>query len=217
MQERRKEHRHIKRLAIFASGAGSNLAHIHREIVGGRLPGAELALVVSNNSRCGAMEFARSNGIPAHHLSLFVSGDEGRFQRDVTRVIEETEIEIIALAGYLKKLPDALVDRYQYKILNVHPALLPSFGGSAMYGIRVHEAVLARGCKVSGATVHFVTSEYDTGPIVLQKCCRVDENDTPETLQHRVRKIEFELFPQAIELLANERLAIENNRVHIIS
>ena len=131
--------------------------------------------------------------------------------------MDQNKIDIIALAGYLKKLPDVLVDRFQYKIVNVHPALLPSFGGSAMYGIRVHEAVLERGCKVSGATVHFVTDDYDAGPIILQKCCPVEETDTPETLQHRVRKIEFDIFPKAITLLAQDKLQIEHNRVHIIS
>ena len=131
--------------------------------------------------------------------------------------MDQNKIDIIVLAGYLKRLPDMLVDRFEYKIVNVHPALLPSFGGSAMYGIRVHEAVLARGCKVSGATVHFVTSEYDAGPIILQQCCPVTEGDTPETLQRRVRKIEFDIFPKAIALLAQDKLKIENNRVHIIS
>jgi phosphoribosylglycinamide formyltransferase 1 len=131
--------------------------------------------------------------------------------------MDARHIDIIALAGYLKKLPDVFVDRFLYKIVNVHPALLPSFGGSAMYGIRVHEAVLARGCKVSGATVHFVTGDYDAGPIVLQKCCPVRENDTPESLQRRVRDIEFEIFPKAIALLAHDKLNVENNRVHILS
>ncbi len=137
-------------------------------------------------------------------------------ERDIIEEMDARSIDIIALAGYLKKLPDALVNRFQFKIVNVHPALLPSFGGSAMYGIRVHEAVLARGCKVSGATVHFVTQEYDAGPIILQKCCPVKETDTPETLQHRVRKIEFEIFPKAIELLAQDKITVENHRVHIL-
>jgi phosphoribosylglycinamide formyltransferase 1 len=130
--------------------------------------------------------------------------------------MDRHEIDLIALAGYLKKLPDSFVEAFEYKIVNVHPALLPSFGGSAMFGIRVHEAVLARGCKVSGASVHFVTREYDAGPIILQKCCPVMEEDTPESLQRRVRELEFEIFPRAIGLLAQDKLTIAHNRVHIL-
>ncbi len=206
---------HIKRLAVFASGFGSNLAHIQREIEEGRLAGAELALVLSNNSGSGALEYARKHGIPFRHLSAASCGDADRFERALNAEMDAQKIDIIALAGYLKKLPDALVDRFEYKIVNVHPALLPSFGGSAMFGIRVHEAVLARGCKVSGASVHFVTREYDAGPIILQKCCPVMEEDTSESLQRRVREIEFEIFPIAIGLLAQDKLTVEQHRVHI--
>jgi len=193
------------------------LAHIHREILEGRLLGAELALVLSNNSTSGALEYARKHGLAFRHLSLAsCGGNAEQFERNVMDEMGRHGIEIVALAGYLKKLPDSFVDRFEYKILNVHPALLPSFGGSAMYGIRVHEEVLARGCKVSGASVHFVTREYDAGPIILQKCCPVMEEDMPETLQHRVRDIEFEIFPKAIGLLAQDKLFVEHNRVHIL-
>ncbi len=116
----------------------------------------------------------------------------------------------------MKKLPDGFVKLFEHRILNVHPSLLPSFGGSGLYGLRVHEAVLARGCKVSGASVHFVTQEYDAGPIVMQQCCPVKEDDTPETLQRRVRDLEFEIFPKAIELLAQDKIIVENNRAHIL-
>jgi phosphoribosylglycinamide formyltransferase 1 len=183
----------------------------------GQLLGAELALVLSNNSASGALEYARKHSIPAKHLSIATSdGDLERFEKDLMDEMDAKNIELIALAGYLKKLPDTFVERFEYKIVNVHPALLPSFGGSAMYGIRVHEAVLARGCKVSGASVHFVTREYDAGPIILQKCCAVKEEDTPQTLQHRVREIEFEIFPKAIGLLAQDKLIVEHHRVHIL-
>lgn len=183
----------------------------------GRLAGAELALVLSNNSASGALEYARKHGIVWKHVSLLSSdGDMEKFQRDLMDAMDRNEIDIIALAGYLKKLPDNLIHRFENKILNVHPALLPSFGGSGLYGLRVHEAVLASGCKVSGATVHFVTGDYDTGPIVLQKCCPVKEDDTPETLQHRVREIEFEIYSKAIELLAQDKILVENNRAHIL-
>ncbi len=193
------------------------MAHIHQEIAEGKLPGAEIALVLSNNSQSGALEYARKHGLPERHLSLASSqGNAVRFHRDLMDLMDNKAIDIIALAGYLKKLPDAFVDRFNNRIVNVHPALLPSFGGSAMYGMRVHEAVLERGCKVSGATVHFVTMDYDAGPIILQKCCPVQEDDSPESLQRRVRKIEFELFPKAIGLLAEDKLIVKNNRVHIL-
>ncbi len=173
--------------------------------------------MLSNNSTSGALEYARKHDLTAQHCSLIsCGGAEKEYERTLLDAMESHEIEFIALAGYLKKLPDAFVDRFKYQILNVHPALLPSFGGSAMYGLRVHEAVLARGCKVSGASVHYVTRDYDAGPIILQQCCPVMEEDTPETLQRRVRDIEFELFPKAIGLHARDKLFIKNNRVHIL-
>jgi phosphoribosylglycinamide formyltransferase 1 len=174
--------------------------------------------VVSNNSDAGALEYARKHKIPNLHLSLVkCSNDLARFEGEIMHAMKNNGVDIVALAGYLKKLPDGFVDTFKYKILNVHPALLPSFGGSGLYGLRVHEAVLARGCKVSGATVHFVTQEYDAGPIVLQKCCPVLNDDTPDSLRQRVRNVEFEIFPQAISLLAQDKLSIENNIVHILS
>ncbi len=164
------------------------------------------------------MEYARTNGLPYCHLSLAsCGGDALRFERELLEVIRSNGIDLVALAGYMKKLPDSFVHRYEHKILNVHPALLPSFGGSAMYGMRVHEAVIERGCKVSGATVHFVTSEYDAGPIVLQKCCAVLDSDTPQTLSQRVREVEFQIYPKAIELVAQDKVTVQNNRVFIHS
>jgi phosphoribosylglycinamide formyltransferase-1 len=207
----------IKRLAVLASGAGSNLAHIHGEIAEGRLVGCELALVISNNSKSGALEIARRERIPSEHLSILTAGGDSKiFEEEFLRILHANQIDLIALAGYMKRIPDAVVDAYSNKILNVHPALLPSFGGSAMYGIRVHEAVLARGCKVSGATVHFVTREFDAGPIVMQSCCPVLDADTPESLERRVRDIEFEIYPKAIQLLAQDKIIVENNRTYIL-
>jgi phosphoribosylglycinamide formyltransferase-1 len=173
--------------------------------------------VLSNNSEAGALAFARKHDIPALHLSLTkCENDPAELEQQLLKEMTDRDIDIIALAGYLKKLPDSFIEAYEYKILNVHPALLPSFGGSGMYGLRVHEAVLARGCKVSGATVHFVTQEYDAGPIVMQQCYSVRENDTPESLQRRVRDVEFEIFPKAIQLLALDRIIVKNNIAHIL-
>jgi phosphoribosylglycinamide formyltransferase-1 len=185
--------------------------------VEGRLRGAELALVISNNSKAGALEYARKQGIRAEHRSVLqYGGNADRYNAELLSMMQESGIEVVALAGYLKKLPEEFIETFENRILNVHPALLPSFGGSGMYGARVHEAVLARGCKVSGATVHFVSNDYDAGPIVLQKCCPVSENDTLETLERRVREIEYEIFPKAIGLLANDKLIVKDHRVTIL-
>ncbi len=174
--------------------------------------------MLSNNSEAGALTYARKHKIPVHHHSLVSCGnDRTKFDEGLLQSMTDNGIDIIALAGYMKKLPEGFIESFESKILNVHPALLPSFGGSGLYGLRVHEAVLARGCKVSGASVHFVTSEYDAGPIVMQKCCPVMEGDTPETLQRRVRDIEFEIFPSAIQLLAQGNITVENKIVHIHS
>jgi phosphoribosylglycinamide formyltransferase 1 len=206
----------IKRLAVLASGRGSNLANIHRAILDGKVSNVELALVVSNNSKSGAMEYATANDIRHVHISLLKSSsDAPQYERDFLTALEN--IDIIALAGYMKRLPDVIVERYANRILNVHPALLPMFGGASMYGQHVHDAVLAAGCKVSGATVHLVTNEYDEGAIVMQKCCTVKDDDTAETLAQRVRKLEFELYPQAIYLLANDRIVIQGKRTTILS
>ena len=164
------------------------------------------------------MEFAAANNIPSQHISLLKSGnDDAQYERDFLAALTSHQVDILALAGYMKRLPAVIVQHYSNRILNVHPALLPMFGGAAMYGVYVHEAVLAAGCKVSGATVHLVTDEYDEGAIVLQKCCPVKDDDTAETLARRVRNIEFEIYPQAIDLLASDKIVIEGKRTKILS
>ena len=180
--------------------------HLHAEILAGHVPSAEIALVVSNNSGSGVLAAARERGLPAEHLSLAsVLGDAAALETTMLQLFEQHRIDMIVLAGYMKKVPDAVVTAYAGRILNIHPALLPAFGGAAMYGRRVHEAVLERGCKVTGATAHLVTAEYDAGTILLQRCCPVLPDDTPETLEERVRAVEREIYPKALELLANAR------------
>jgi phosphoribosylglycinamide formyltransferase-1 len=130
--------------------------------------------------------------------------------------LSQRSVNFIALAGYLKKVPVGVVHAFRNRIVNVHPALLPSFGGPGLYGQHVHEAVLARGCKVSGATVHIVDEEYDNGPIVLQRCVDVQDDDTPETLAAKVLKIEHQIYPEALQLFAKNRVCIEGGRVIVI-
>ena len=193
------------RLAVFASGRGSNLEAIYNSIVRGSLHDVELALVISNNSNSGALAFAKAWNVKGIHLSLLKSGnDERKLESEMLRILDEVEIDLIALAGYMKKLPAGVLDKYIGRIINVHPALLPEFGGAGMFGLNVHRAVIEARRKVSGATVHIVEGEYDSGAILLQRSCAVLENDTPESLASKVTAIEHIILPQAIQMIADK-------------
>lgn len=193
------------RIAVFASGEGSNLRAIHRAINRGQLSNAEIAVVISNNSASGALAFAREHGITAIHLSaLKFGGNEAALGRAMLDVFKSAKIELIVLAGYLKKLPDAVIEAYPKRILNVHPALLPKHGGKGMFGVNVHKAVLSAGDQITGATVHYVDKEYDMGDIILQESCEVKPGDTPETLARCVREIEHRIYPKAIAIVIEE-------------
>ena len=194
----------LLQLAVFASGHGSNLEAIYNSIAGGSLKGVELALVISNNSASGALAFAKGKNISAIHLSLLKCNNDSKlFEKETLRILENAKADIIALAGYMKKLPDAVLQKYKGRIVNVHPALLPEFGGAGMYGMNVHNAVISSGKKFSGASVHVVEGEYDSGKIILQESCPVLEADTPESLAERIKKIEHKILPQAIQIIAD--------------
>jgi len=199
---------HKTRLAVFCSGTGSNFKYLHTAIAERPLD-AEIVLCISNRSQCGAMEYARENGIAAVHISekQFASYDE--FVASMLDALHEHDIEAIMLAGYMRKVPDAVVAAYPDRMLNIHPALLPKFGGEGMYGIHVHTAVLAAGETESGATVHMVNEEYDKGRIVLQERVPVRSGDTPETLAERVLACEHRLYPAALEKLLDEMKTAE--------
>lgn len=201
-------------IAVFASGRGSNFQAILNAIDDGRLP-AVVTLLVSNNSNAGAMELARSRNIPAIHLNQKQYSSAQLYEEQLLQLLTRYKVELIALAGYMKRIPTVVIDRFRNRILNVHPALLPAFGGAGMYGIHVHEAVLASGAKVTGVTVHVVDEEYDKGPIVMQKCVDVLDDDTPESLAARVLPLEHELYPRAIAAFANKRVRIEGRKVWI--
>ncbi len=204
------------RVAAFASGRGSNLNAILTEIENHRL-NAEVVGVISNNADAGALELARERDIPAEHLvkSAFISRDA--FVQAILDRLTAWKTDLVVLAGYMKKMPPEVVSAYRNRMLNIHPALLPSFGGKGLYGHHVHEAVLEYGCKVSGATVHLVDAEYDTGPPVVQKCVPVLEDDTPESLAARVLMVEHEIFPLAVSYFAAGRVEINGRRVRILS
>lgn len=187
-----------KNLAVFCSGNGSNFKALHQHIREKNLP-CQIAMCLSNNSQCGAMRYARENGIDAVHLSSKVVPDENALAERMLEELRKRNVALILLAGYMKRVPKAVVERYPKRILNIHPALLPKFGGEGMYGLNVHRAVLEAKEKESGATVHFVTENYDEGEIILQAKVPVLPDDTPETLAARVLEVEHRLYPEALE------------------
>lgn len=201
-------------IAVFASGRGSNFQAILKAIDDGALP-ARVTLLVSNNSNAGALELARSQNIPAIHLSQKQFSSEDAYGEQLLELLKRHDVQLIALAGYMKRIPTKVIEQFRRRILNIHPALLPAFGGAGMYGIHVHEAVLAAGVKITGATVHIVDEEYDKGPIVMQRAVEVLSGDTPETLAARVLPVEHEIYPKALAAFANNRVRIEGRKVWI--
>lgn len=191
------------RIAVFVSGSGSNLQALLDAQTGGRLPSGQIALVVSDREGAFALQRAKTAGIPA----LVISRKDESMERRLEETLRDHRIDLIVLAGYLTILSPEFVSAHQGRIINVHPSLLPAFGGKGYYGLKVHEAALRRGVKISGATVHIVTEEPDGGPIVLQKAVRVLKGDTPESLQKRImQKAEWLLLPRAAEILCKEIL-----------
>lgn len=188
---------------------------LHRAVMSGEIP-AQIACVISNRAGAGGLEYAREHGIPTHVIPDTVQADEKQLTEWLLAVLQRYDARLVVLAGFLKKIPAPVVEAYSNRIINIHPALLPAFGGKGMYGRHVHEAVLAYGCKVTGATVHIVTTEYDAGPPVLQKCVPVFPDDTPDTLAARVLKVEHELLPQAVALFARGLIRVEGRKVIIV-
>ena len=201
-------------IGVFASGRGSNFEAILHAIQQGTLP-ARVTLLLSNKSDAGAMETARSCAIPSVLLSQMQFPDESSFAAAMLKVLQAHDVHLIALAGYLKKIPTLVVREYRNRILNIHPALLPAFGGNGMYGHAVHEAVIASGAKLSGATVHLVDEEYDHGAILLQKPVAVEADDTPESLAARVLQVEHEIYPLALKAFAENRVMIDERTAWI--
>ena len=202
------------RLAVLASGRGSNFEAILNNIKQGRLD-ASIRVVISNKASAGALEIARQNRIAAVHISKKQFPEQEQFDEQLLSILNEYQVNFVVLAGYLKMLSPIVVRKFKNRILNIHPALLPSFGGKGMYGIKVHEAVLDYGCKVSGVTVHLVDEKYDTGSPVLQRCVPVQDDDTPETLAARVLKEEHQIYTEALQLFAQDRVEIEGRRIKI--
>ena len=202
------------RLAVFASGGGSNLGAILESIDAGDL-GATVCVVVTDRGGIGALDRARARNIPTATLAPADLPDDAAFADALLDVLAGHRTDAVALAGYLKKIPVPVLETYRHRVLNVHPSLLPAFGGPGLYGARVHRAVLDYGAKVSGATVHLVDAEYDTGPVVLQEPVPVLPDDTPHSLAARVLRAEHAIYPRALALLADGRLSLDGRRVRI--
>jgi len=201
-------------LAVFASGRGSNFKAILQAIQEKKLD-AKITLLVSNNPDAGCIDTAMKNGISAQVISRKDFSSREEFVKTILSSLKKAGTDLIVLAGYMKKIPDEVLDNYHNRIVNIHPALLPSFGGKGMYGIKVHEAVLNAGCKVTGVTVHFVVKEYDRGPIIAQQCVEVRPGDTPETLAARVLKIEHSIYWETIQKFVQGKIHVKGNIVQV--
>ena len=194
---------------VLVSGGGTNLQAIIDGIADGTIHNTKITAVISNNAGAGALMRAEKAGIPAEVVSPSDFEDRETFNRALLEKVESYAPDLVVLAGFLVNIPPAMVKRFAGRIINIHPSLIPSFCGKGFYGLRVHEAALKRGVKVTGATVHFVDEGTDTGPIILQKAVEVKDGDTPEVLQRRVmEEAEWKILPGAIDMIATGRISI---------
>ncbi len=204
------------KIAVCVSGGGTNLQAILDSVDSGQITNTEISLVISNKANAYALERAAKKNIEAKVLIPKDFEDRNAFGNELIRVLDEAGIDLVVLAGYLVILPENFVKAYESRIINIHPSLIPSHCGAGYYGLKVHESVLARGNKVTGATVHFVDEGTDSGPIILQKAVEVKQDDTPESLQKRVmEEAEWKILPQAIDLIANGKVEIVDRLVRI--
>lgn len=204
------------RIAVLVSGGGTNLQALIDAEKRGELGNGKISLVISSKPEVYALERAKSNSIKSIVLSRKEYGSIADYSRALADTMEEEKIDLVVLAGFLTIFDEQVYERFPNKILNVHPALIPSFCGKGFYGLYVHEAALAKGVKLSGATVHIVTPECDAGPIVMQKAVEVKENDTPETLQRRImEEAEWKILPASVKLFCDGKITIKDNKVYI--
>ena len=203
-------------IVVLVSGGGTNLQAIMDKIADGTVTNTKIAAVISNNANAYALERVKNAGIPAECISPKQFENRDLFNEALLAGVKKYNPDLVVLAGFLVIIPPALIAEYRNRLINIHPSLIPSFCGTGYYGLKVHEAVLARGNKVTGATVHFVDEGTDTGPILLQKAVCVQQGDTAEVLQKRVMvEAEWEILPQAIDAIANGRVTIEDGKAWI--
>ncbi len=204
------------RIAVMVSGGGTNLQAIIDGINSGLITNTEICLVYSNNPGAYALERARNAGIPYVAKSPKEFENRKDFNKALLQILKDADPDLIVLAGCLVVIPSEVVKEFEGRIINIHPSLIPSFCGTGYYGLKVHEKVLERGVRVSGATVHFVDEGTDTGPIILQKPVMIRQDDTPEVLQKRImEQAEWKILPMAIDLIANGRVSVRDNKVFI--
>ena len=204
------------RVAVLVSGGGTNLQAIIDAVENGTITNAELVGVISNNKNAYALTRAGNHQIPAQCVSPKDFETREEFNKVFLEKVDELKPDLIVLAGFLVVIPEEMISRYRNKIINIHPSLIPSFCGKGFYGLKVHDAVLARGVKVTGATVHFVDAGTDTGPIILQKAVKVKDGDTSKELQRRVmEKAEWKILPEAINLIANDKITVTDGIVSL--
>ncbi|MGN0351658.1 MAG: phosphoribosylglycinamide formyltransferase [Roseburia sp.] len=204
------------KLAVLVSGGGTNLQAIIDAIDNGTITNAQIEVVISNNKNAYALERAKKHGI--QNLCISPKDYENReaFNEDFLKQLDSYDVDLVVLAGFLVVIPEKMIQAYRNRIINIHPSLIPSFCGTGYYGLKVHEGVLNRGVKVTGATVHFVDEGTDTGPIILQKAVEVEQDDTPEILQRRVmEQAEWIIMPKAIDLIANGKVEVIDGKVQI--
>ncbi len=205
------------KIAVMVSGGGTNLQAIIDRIKDNTIRDVEISVVISNNEGVYALERAKEAGVEGIVISPKSYDNREEFNEALLNAVVERDVDLIVLAGFLVVIPEIMIDKYENRIINVHPSLIPSFCGTGYYGLKVHEAALKRGVKYSGATVHFVDKGTDTGPIILQKPVEVKEDDTPEILQRRImEEAEWILLPKAIDMIAHSEVEVVDGKVRVI-
>ena len=204
------------KIAVLVSGGGTNLQAIIDAIADKTITNAEISVVISNNKDAYALERAGKHGIEAVCISPKQFETRDAFNQAFLEKLNSYQVDLVVLAGFLVVLPEMMIRAYENRIINIHPSLIPSFCGTGFYGLKVHEGVLARGVKITGATVHFVDAGTETGPIILQKAVKIEPDDTPQSLQRSVmEKAEWKILPKAINLIANGKVSVEDHIVTI--
>ena len=205
----------MKKIAIFVSGGGSNFKAIYEKIISRDIP-AEISIVVSNNSNCGAINFAKKNILPTFIVNKTRFPNPNTRNMMLKQNLLKADVNLICLAGYMKRIPENIVAHFKNCILNIHPALLPDFGGKGYYGMKVHEAVIQSNAVESGATVHFVDNKYDHGPIIAQNKVMILNTDNAEILAEKVLKVEHILYPEVIKAFCENRINWESGLPKIV-
>ena len=203
------------KIAVFVSGGGTNFEALINAQENGKIPHGEIVLMVSSSKTAYALKRAENHGIKSVVCSKKELGSQESFEEEILKYLKENDIQLIVLAGFMSIPSKEFTKKYENRIINIHPSLIPSFCGEGFYGLHVHEAALKKGVKVTGATVHIVNEIPDGGPIIMQKAVYIEDNDTPEILQKRVmEQAEWKILPESVELICSGKVKIENGRTY---